>query len=126
METWRGPERRGGSRKVELEHRLDAWLDAKQKTEPDLDDEKIVVWSLHREVEALWDLWKMMEALDWKHLPNAGGLLDQDEALMQDLMTISWRRDRLEARRKQEGTDQAPAVGAPPGDPALFKNRGSQ
>jgi hypothetical protein len=37
-----------------------------------------------------WDTWVLMEATGWKHLPHAGGLLDQPEALMDDLMTIAW------------------------------------
>ncbi len=30
-----------------------------------------------------------MEATDWKHLPSAGGLLDQDEVLMENIMRIT-------------------------------------
>ena len=33
----------------------------------------------------------MLQAMDWKHLPDVGGILDQDEALMQDLTIITWR-----------------------------------
>jgi hypothetical protein len=37
-----------------------------------------------------WDTWTLMEATGWKHLPHVGGLLDQPQALMDDLMTIAW------------------------------------
>lgn len=33
----------------------------------------------------------MLENFDWKFLPNPGGLLDQEEALMQDLSVISYQ-----------------------------------
>jgi hypothetical protein len=31
----------------------------------------------------------MCEALDWRHLPYSGGILDQPDWLMEDLMTIA-------------------------------------
>ena len=34
----------------------------------------------------------MMENSGWKHLPREGGLLDQEDALMADLLIISWRK----------------------------------
>ena len=37
-------------------------------------------------------MWQQLEAFGWKFLPQAGGLLDQDECLMQDLTMISWRK----------------------------------
>ena len=30
-----------------------------------------------------------MEATEWKHLPSQGGLLDQDEVLMENIMRIA-------------------------------------
>ena len=38
-------------------------------------------------------MWSLEEALEWKFLP--GDLLDQPEALMNDLMIIAWRRSAL-------------------------------
>jgi len=49
--------------------------------------------------------------------------LDQSESLMQDLMTIAWRRDYLD--KVPIGSAGKPAIGSPPGDPKLFKSRGS-
>jgi hypothetical protein len=51
-----------------------------------------------------------MESLDWQHLPFPGGLLDQPEWLMEDLMTISWRRRILEERIKGGGNVLPSAV----------------
>jgi len=34
----------------------------------------------------------MLENSGWRHLPRAGGLLDQEDALMSDLLIISWRK----------------------------------
>jgi len=31
-----------------------------------------------------------MEACDWKWLPRAGGVMDQDEAEWEDLTTLMW------------------------------------
>ncbi len=33
-----------------------------------------------------------MENTGWRHLPRAGGLLDQEDSLMEDLNIISWRK----------------------------------
>jgi len=41
-------------------------------------------------LDLAWLVWTLMEATGWKHLPLAGGLLDQPEALMDDLLTLSW------------------------------------
>ncbi len=34
----------------------------------------------------------MLENTGWQFLPAAGGLLDQEAALMEDLFTLSWRK----------------------------------
>jgi len=34
----------------------------------------------------------MMESLGWEKLPYGGGFLDQPSWLIEDLMTISWRK----------------------------------
>jgi len=38
----------------------------------------------------------MMESMEWRFLPCEGGLLDQPESLMEDLMMIAWLRGKLE------------------------------
>lgn len=42
-------------------------------------------------------MWSQMKAIDWAHLPNAGGLLDQDELLMTNIFTIQWEYEVLKA-----------------------------
>jgi len=38
--------------------------------------------------ELSWRTWRLMEATDWRFLPYPGGLLDQPDWLMADLLTI--------------------------------------
>ena len=42
--------------------------------------------------EFSWSAWKILESFGWEKLPYEGGLLDQPDWLMDDLMTISWRK----------------------------------
>lgn len=42
----------------------------------------------------------LLERMEWQYLPDAGGLLDQPEALMDDLLTISYVRSRVEEMLK--------------------------
>lgn len=37
-----------------------------------------------------------MQAFDWRFLPFEGSLLDQPDALMDDLVTIGWRKGIIE------------------------------
>jgi len=37
-----------------------------------------------------------MESTGWRFLPYAGGLLDQPETLMDDLMFIAWQSGLIE------------------------------
>ena len=39
--------------------------------------------------DAAWQVFMQLEAVDWKHLPVAGGLNDQPEALWNDVLTIA-------------------------------------
>jgi hypothetical protein len=47
-----------------------------------------------------WQMFTWLEACDWQHLPCEGGLLDQPEALMDDLATISHRKSQLKEMLK--------------------------
>jgi hypothetical protein len=49
-------------------------------------------------VDKAWRAWSMMSATDWKHLPEGGGLLDQSEALMNDVLSIEFMHRRLRAQ----------------------------
>ena len=50
---------------------------------------------------AAWLLYSMTDALDMKHLPGAGGLLEQDELVMEDVALLrrmgAFVRAQLEA-----------------------------
>ena len=39
--------------------------------------------------ELAWQAWTMIQATGWNFLPHAGGLLDQPESLMDDIMAIA-------------------------------------
>jgi len=54
----------------------------------EIDDES---WGLHTP-ERSWSVWRMMENSGWRHLPREGGILDQEDSLMEDLLIISWRK----------------------------------
>lgn len=50
-------------------------------------------------------IYKMMVATDWRHLPFAGGVLDQPEWLWADIFTLIWRKAILkEAGRSLSAT----------------------
>lgn len=61
--------------------------------------------------EAAWTVYLQMEALEWKHLPDAGGLLDQNDALMEDLTKIRAAVWRVRQQLKESGADAAGAEG---------------
>jgi hypothetical protein len=66
------------------------WL--KRGDAPPGDDPK--TWDLHN-AEISWQIWNLLESLDWKFLPEQGGLLDQPDWLIEDLTTIAWRRGKI-------------------------------
>lgn len=45
----------------------------------------------------------MLEATGWQHLPCSGGLLDQLDALMEDLMTITWLHNLMKQQSEDRG-----------------------
>lgn len=54
-------------------------------------------------------IWRLVDGMEWKHLPVQGGnILDVDEALLDDLLTISYVSQLVEAmiesNEKNEGT----------------------
>lgn len=58
--------------------------------------------------EGSWYLYRLMAAFDWQHLPAPGGLLDQNKALMEDLLSIHARRNWLDKELK-DGLDSSSA-----------------
>jgi len=64
--------------------------------------------------DGTWDLyypdtsfaiWRLVDGLEWKHLPGGKALLDQDEALLDDLLTISYVSQMVEAMIKADKED---------------------
>lgn len=72
----------------------------------EIDESEWAAWDLHNPEKA-WQVYTMLENIEWKHLPDAGGLLDQDEALMQDLSVIAYQsqiiRQMIDADKKEQG-----------------------
>ena len=48
-------------------------------------------------------VWSQMQATEWKHLPFAGGLLEQPEALWDGVMKIEFMNRRT--KEAKENTD---------------------
>jgi len=42
----------------------------------------------------------MLERTGWQYLPFEGGLLDQPESLIEDVLTIAWRKEQVEKMMK--------------------------
>jgi len=47
-----------------------------------------------------YKVWSQMAATDWKHLPAGGGLLDQPEALWNDVLTIEFMNRRIQESKE--------------------------
>ena len=41
------------------------------------------------DIQEAWKYYTWMAAFDFKHLPRAGGLADQDETLMQNIFRVA-------------------------------------
>jgi hypothetical protein len=52
--------------------------------------------------EKAWQVWSLIEATDWRFLPRAGGLLDQPEALLEDVLTIAALARKIERMLEQQ------------------------
>jgi hypothetical protein len=44
-----------------------------------------------------WDMYVQLELVAWHVLPSAGGLLDQDDVLMENIFRIKYAVERLKA-----------------------------
>jgi hypothetical protein len=55
------------------------------------------------DLETAWRTWTLEEATGWRFLPNAGGLLDQDESLLQDVLAIAALNERLKKLDQANG-----------------------
>lgn len=52
------------------------------------------VVSVH-DFDTAWAVFTQLQATDWRHLPYVGGLLDQPEALWNDVLTIAGLERRI-------------------------------
>jgi hypothetical protein len=53
--------------------------------------------------EEAWELFTWMEATDWKILPNAGGLQDQEKILMDNIFKIAAFVQKVKKAAKKDG-----------------------
>lgn len=65
------------------------------------DDEDPDDWRLN-DPDLAWRTWTLMQATGNRFLPCAGGLLDQPESLMDDLLTLSWLSGIIEKQIKPQ------------------------
>ena len=57
-------------------------------------------WILN-DPDLAWRTWALMETTGWRFLPIEGGLLDQPETLIDDLMTMAWLYGLIEGDKEQ-------------------------
>lgn len=50
--------------------------------------------------EEAWRVFTYLEAVEWKHLPYAGGLMDQPDVLMKNVFRIKSQYGRLKEQQK--------------------------
>ncbi len=43
-------------------------------------------------------MWRWLKSIDWSHLPHEGGLMDQEEGLMEDILTLQWAYETTKAQ----------------------------
>lgn len=53
--------------------------------------------------EESWSIWMIVRAFDWKALPYSGGLLDQPDWLLNDLLNLESEYRRLRDEIKPNG-----------------------
>ena len=58
---------------------------------------------LNGDLESAWRVWTLQEATGWQFLPCAGGLIDQDEALLMDVLMIAAVNERVKAAGAKHG-----------------------
>jgi len=57
-------------------------------------------WTIHGDIEIAKRMFSWLQAIEWRHLPNEGGLLDQDECLMSDIFTLLFREREFKEHKK--------------------------
>jgi len=84
------------------------WVTRKKQKHVDLDSENDD-WDLNKP-QLSWRIWCLVESHGWEKLPFAGGLLDQPDWLLEDLSTISWRKQVIEDMMQPAATTPAGAI----------------
>lgn len=54
------------------------------------------------DLERSWKIWTLLEATGWKFLPYAGGVMEQPDWLLSDLMTIAAISERVRKQVTEE------------------------
>ena len=62
-------------------------------------------------MEGSWEVYKLMEAWSdgwgaWRYLPYPGSLLEQPEALMDDLMTWRWLGGKVKHQNREDNDSE--------------------
>ena len=78
----------------QLTQRLKRWNEPADGADGEINDIE-----LHNE-ELGWEAWKLMQAFGWKFLPYEGGLMDQPETLMDDILAISSANEKVKEMLK--------------------------
>jgi len=66
------------------------WVEQSKADTNDLPDVVTV-----KDFDTAWAVFTQLNATDWRHLPYAGGLLDQPEQLWNDVITIAGLERRI-------------------------------
>ena len=67
------------------------------------------------DMEASWSVYEKMEAFAdgygaWRFLPHPGGLLEQPEWLMEDLLTWRWLANKVKKQQEAQKKDASDNV----------------
>jgi len=52
-------------------------------------------------LERAWQTWTLMEATGWQFLPYSGGLLEQPESVLEDLLMVATVSQRVKTNVEQ-------------------------
>jgi hypothetical protein len=82
-----------------LDDKILAWLREKKDRE---NEEATDNWDIE-DPDFAWEVWRYMEAFDWRFLPYPGGLMQQPARVLDMLLIVNWRKGLLEKLLKNGG-----------------------